>query len=37
MSLLFAGDVAQQEIFDRTVKSCASDITYSQGYVATSD
>ena len=37
MFFLVTGDVAQQELSDCAVKLRASDITYSQGDVATSD
>ena len=28
---MISGDATQCETFDRTIKSCASDVTYSQG------
>ena len=34
---LFAGDMAQHETSDRAAKLHASDITYSQGYMAKYD
>ena len=34
---LVTGDMAQQETSDRAVKLHALDITYTGGYVATSD
>ena len=37
MFFLVTGDVAQRETSNRVVKSRASDITYSQGYMAASD
>ena len=33
---LISGDVATCETSDRVIESHASDVTYSQGYVATS-
>ena len=35
--IIFSGDVGQCETFDRAIKSRASDVTYSWGYVAESD
>ena len=34
---LFVGDVAQCNVSDRAIKSRSSNVTYSWGYVATSD